>query len=91
MIKITIEAHEVAELFRDKLKEKYNLEIPDNPIHDGGWLCDSLTAITYNKESFYGQKHTRIDAISFEIEVEENERKYSRKICELCTTCRQGY
>ena len=71
MIKITIEAHEVAELFRDKLKEKYNLEIPDNPIHDGGWLCDSLTAITYNKESFYGQKHTRIDAISFEIEVEE--------------------
>ena len=54
-------------------KEKYNLEIPDNPIHDGGWLCDSLTAITYNKESFYGQKHTRIDAISFEIEVEENE------------------
>jgi hypothetical protein len=71
MVTITIPAHEVAELLRDKLKEKYNFEIPDKPIHDGGWLCDSLTAISYSLKG--KDKYAKIDALSFDIEIEDEE------------------
>jgi len=69
MVTITIPAHEIAELLRDKLKEKYNLEMPDKPIHDRGWLCDSLTGISYSLK--HKDKYTKIDALSFDIEIEE--------------------